>query len=178
MVDAIHKCTYVETRDVRFLHAFQKLIDHEAGTRMQRYVTNPQAIHETIDGETIIIDLSTGTYFSLLGAAPTIWNALAAGATTGELIAAVEQAYATDAVDVGSDVESFLRMLEGDQLIATTSDDGAASAADSASGAAKRLPYVQPKLEKYTDMQDIIMLDPVHEVDSRGWPHAAEAQAS
>ena len=177
MVDAIHKCTYVETRDVRFLHAFQKLIDHEAGTRMQRYVTNPQAIHETIDGETIIIDLATGTYFSLLGAAPTIWNALAAGATTAELVTAVEQAYATDDVDVSSDVESFLRMLEGEQLIAAMSDDGAAGF-DSTPRAAERLPYVQPKLEKYTDMQDIIMLDPVHEVDSRGWPHAAEAQAS
>ena len=152
------------------------LIDHEAGTRMQRYATNPQAIHETIDGETIIIDLATGTYFSLLGAAPTIWNALAAGATTAELVTAVEQAYATDEVDVSSDVESFLRMLEGEQLIAAT-EDGAAGF-DSAASAAERLPYVQPKLEKYTDMQDIIMLDPVHEVDSRGWPHAAEAQAS
>ena len=178
MVDAIHKYAYVETRDVRFLHAFRKLIDYEAGTRMQRYVTNPQAIHETIDGETIIIDLATGTYFSLLGAAPTIWNALAAGATTGELVTAVELAYATDDVDVSADVASFLGMLEGDQLIAAISDDGAASAVDSPPSAAERLPYVQPKLEKYTDMQDIIMLDPVHEVDSRGWPHAAEAQAS
>jgi hypothetical protein len=29
-----------------------------------------------------------------------------------------------------------------------------------------------PALEKFTDMQDLILLDPVHEVDERGWPHA------
>ena len=147
---------------------------------MQRYLTNPQAIHETIDGETIIIDLATGTYFSLLGAAPTIWNALAAGATTDELVRSVEQAYIVESTDVAGDVDTFLRMLEGEQLIAATDDDdGSASAVGvAATGDVDRLPYVQPKLEKYTDMQDIIMLDPVHEVDSRGWPHAAEAQAS
>jgi len=26
-------------------------------------------------------------------------------------------------------------------------------------------------VEKYTDMQDLVLLDPVHEVDERGWPH-------
>jgi hypothetical protein len=27
-------------------------------------------------------------------------------------------------------------------------------------------------------MQDIILLDPVHEVDERGWPHVSEAAVS
>jgi hypothetical protein len=32
-----------------------------------------------------------------------------------------------------------------------------------------------PRLEKHTDMQDLILLDPVHEVDpQRGWPHVPE----
>jgi hypothetical protein len=36
-------------------------------------------------------------------------------------------------------------------------------------------PFVAPRLERYTDMQEIILLDPVHKVDSQGWPHAAPA---
>jgi hypothetical protein len=32
-----------------------------------------------------------------------------------------------------------------------------------------------PPISKFTDMQDIILLDPVHEVDARGWPHASAA---
>ena len=40
-------------------------------------------------------------------------------------------------------------------------------------GGVERVPYVPPVLEKFTDMQDLILLDPVHEVSERGWPHAA-----
>ena len=39
-------------------------------------------------------------------------------------------------------------------------------------------PFVPPTLEKYTDMQDLVLLDPVHEVDERGWPHAQAAAQS
>ena len=31
-----------------------------------------------------------------------------------------------------------------------------------------------PNLEKHTDMAELILLDPVHEVDSMGWPHRPE----
>ena len=70
---------------------------------MAGYVTNPQAMHETIDGETIVIDLATGTYYSLRGSGPTIWNAVAAGASTETIIerleaAVVEEAFLTDQV--------------------------------------------------------------------------------
>jgi hypothetical protein len=27
-----------------------------------------------------------------------------------------------------------------------------------------------PVLNKYTDMQDLLLLDPIHEVDATGWP--------
>ena len=35
-----------------------------------------------------------------------------------------------------------------------------------------RVPFEAPSFTTFTDMQDIILLDPVHEVDARGWPHA------
>ena len=37
----------------------------------------------------------------------------------------------------------------------------------------ERVPFVAPSFTTFTDMQDIILLDPVHEVDTRGWPHAS-----
>ena len=42
-----------------------------------------------------------------------------------------------------------------------------------ASPGSERLAFTPPKLERYTDMQEIILLDPVHKVDSQGWPRAA-----
>ena len=32
-------------------------------------------------------------------------------------------------------------------------------------------PFEFPRLEKYSDMADLILLDPVHDVDALGWPH-------
>ena len=64
-------------------------------------------------------------------------------------------------------------LAEEAQLVAPT--EAAPAEVDRRSApAASKLPFVAPKLETYTDMQDIILLDPVHKVDSRGWPHAAE----
>lgn len=35
----------------------------------------------------------------------------------------------------------------------------------------ERPPFVRPILQKYTDMADLLLLDPIHEVDEQGWPH-------
>src|SRR5947207_1412631 len=143
---------------------------------MQRYVTNPNVIHETIDGETIIIDLATGTYHSLLGAGPAIGDAITAGSTIATVVEHAVRQFDAEPAEVKRAVEAFVQQLEQAELIAPT--DAAATDAPEASAAAdSNLPFVAPKLETYTDMQDIILLDPVHKVDSRGWPHAAETPA-
>jgi hypothetical protein len=30
--------------------------------------------------------------------------------------------------------------------------------------------FQPPTLRKYTDMQDLLLIDPIHEVDDLGWP--------
>jgi hypothetical protein len=36
-----------------------------------------------------------------------------------------------------------------------------------------RIPFVAPVLNTYTDMQEFMLVDPLHEVDEvAGWPHA------
>jgi hypothetical protein len=150
---------------------------------VQRYVTNPQVIHETIEGETIIIDLATGTYFSLQGAAPEIWNGIAAGASDEQIVARLEALYAADAAELAPAVATVLHELVSDQLVAPSENgEGAVAASDPGAAsdpvaAAERGPFVAPRLERYTDMQDIILLDPVHKVDGRGWPHPADTAA-
>jgi hypothetical protein len=144
---------------------------------MQHYATNPQVIHETIDGETIIIDLATGTYFSLQGAAPAIWSGLVAGEADEQIVARLAAAYDAPAEELAAAVATFLEELERHQLVARSDGASGAPAADGAGEPpAERAPFVAPRLETYTDMQDIILLDPVHKVDSQGWPHAAPAE--
>jgi Coenzyme PQQ synthesis protein D (PqqD) len=137
---------------------------------METFQTNPEVIHETIEGETIIIDLSSGTYYSLRGSAPSIWNAIADGADSGSIVRRLEGVYEAPAGEVAEAVESFLRTLEESGLIAPGESGAPAPETDVT---ATRVPFERPQLEKYEDLQDIILLDPVHKVDDRGWPHAA-----
>jgi Coenzyme PQQ synthesis protein D (PqqD) len=137
---------------------------------MTTYTTNPQAIHETIDGETIIIDLASGTYFSLQGAGTEIWNGLKAGESAEAIVARLARTYSGDPVDIVSETRAFLRDLETGGLV--TSSNGATAEIAAPASAEGTEPFARPKIEKYTDMQDIILLDPVHQVDERGWPHA------
>lgn len=135
------------------------------------YTTNPRVIHETIDGETIIIDLVSGTYYSLQGSGPEIWNRLQAGESVDVIVERLSKRYEGDRNDVQTGVEAFLGTLEQEQLVAKLEESRPLETAVSYDDPADRA-YAAPNLEKYTDMQDIILLDPVHQVDDRGWPHA------
>src|SRR4051794_38301552 len=90
-----------------------------------------------------------------------------------ELTSLVAGTYGLDAADAGRAVEGFASQLVAEQLlvpVAGTEDQPAT--AWQPPGAAPGLPaaYGAPALNKYTDMQELLLLDPVHEVDEAGWP--------
>jgi hypothetical protein len=155
---------------------------------------NPQnVVHETIDGETILIHLGTGTYYSLDGVGAQIWGLLAAGASQSEVAADVASASDADRAAVEQAVESLVEELLREELLALAPGDSAPG--DAAPGgstsepsfpltASKSLselaepepavgvPFVAPVLRKYTDMQEFRLVDPIHDVDvDAGWPH-------
>jgi len=150
---------------------------------------NPQnVVHETIDGETILIHLGTGTYYSLDGVGAQIWGLLAAGASQSEVAADVASGSDADPAAVEQAVESLVEELLREELLALEPGDSAP--ADSASEPsspltaseplsqlaepepAAEVSFVAPVLRKYTDMQEFMLVDPIHDVDvDAGWPH-------
>jgi hypothetical protein len=131
-------------------------------------LNNPQVVSETVDGEAIIVNLDSGTYYSIKGDGILIWNAITEGATVAELVDAVVGQTQADADSVRSALDAFSDALAAQGLIVARADGGAAPSLDF-SGAGSGL--AQPSFESYSDMQDLILLDPVHEVDEAGWPH-------
>jgi hypothetical protein len=143
---------------------------------MRFRVNSPNVIHETIEGEVILIDLKTGTYYSLRDAGAAVWQAMEHGAGEDEIGAVLERRYEGSAEEMREAVRRLLADLEREGLI--RAENGAAPAAAAPpveSGGEARVPFAAPALEKHTDMQDLILLDPVHEVGARGWPHPAES---
>ena len=47
-------------------------------------VLSDQVVHETIDGETVVINLATGNYYSIEGSGADLWSRLLAGETADE----------------------------------------------------------------------------------------------
>src|SRR5215213_4293490 len=74
-------------------------------------------VHETIEGEVIVIHLLNGSYYSLGGGGPQIWEQLLTGATVGQIAATIPAAGVAEG-EVTAAVGEFMGELAADGLIA------------------------------------------------------------
>jgi len=129
-------------------------------------------VHETVDGEVIAIDLGNGSYYSLAGSAPAIWDLLARGATESEICDALGVKFEADAATIRGEVSTLVEKLGENGLVVSTEDAAGESVAEDG-GDGSKAPFEPARLERYTDMKDYFLLDPIHEVDTAGWPRPA-----
>ncbi|MFL5960984.1 MAG: PqqD family protein [Gaiellaceae bacterium] len=130
-------------------------------------------ISETVGGETIIVNLATGHYFNLQGTAVDVWDGIARGDSRDAIVAFLAASYAAAGGEIEEAVGSLLDDLTAAELVTLEAENGAAPVAiERPPGGQQLPPFTPPTFTTFTDMQDIILLDPVHEVDARGWPHA------
>jgi hypothetical protein len=138
---------------------------------MRYRVNTPQVINETIDGEAIMINLATGSYYSLDSVGGDVWALLEASLPIDDIVTEVGRRYDAPEDDIRRGVDDLLQRLWGEELVVPCPDSDPVGTVSLVPAPGRRPPFHTPKLEKFTDMQDLILLDPVHEVDSRGWPH-------
>lgn len=129
-------------------------------------INGPSVIFDVQGNEAVIIDLMTGRYFRLDGPSTALWQrfvsptsptAVLATCTTAETLRPKLEGIVADLVDRG-----LLRVADG------------ASVQTSAAVDAGPWTFTGFTLEEFTDLEDILGLDPIHEVDpEKGWPHAA-----
>jgi hypothetical protein len=136
-------------------------------------VNSPQVISETVGGETIIVNLASGHYFSLQGSAVDVWQGIERGESPETIVLQLEQRYEAPDGEISAAVENLLEDFVSAELLVSEANGAAASPATVTQQVGERAPFVAPSFSTFTDMQDIILLDPVHEVDTRGWPHAS-----
>ncbi|KAB7732669.1 PqqD family peptide modification chaperone [Rudanella paleaurantiibacter] len=133
------------------------------------YRTNtPAVVGEFFDNEVILVNMSMGHYYSLRDTAATIWQGLDAGLSTEALVQRLVDSYTVEAAEAEAAVLTFLEQLVRQHLVVLTDQPLATKSLDTPSA---RRPYTHPLLETYTDMQDLLALDPIHDVDpQQGWP--------
>ncbi len=130
-------------------------------------INSPYVVAEAFDEEVVVIHLDRGIYYSLTGSAPRLWPLIGCGLDAAAIAARVAAAYAgaPEAATVEPTVLAFLQELETEELV--RAGDGSGTPPDLAPAA----DFAPPRLERFTDMQELIALDPVHDVtDAEGWP--------
>ena len=135
-----------------------------------RFAANhPGVVDEMIDGEVVVIDLRSGNYFSLVESAAVIWASLAARPTHDEVAAYLGRVYDVEPEQCLAVSGAFLDVLVAEGLAVAVDATAPTAAAPELPAVAGPMP--EPRLEKFDDMQQLILLDPVHEIDeSVGWP--------
>ena len=136
-----------------------------------RFRIGPEIVHETVDGEVIAIDLANGSYYSLAGSGPAIWDLLVHGVSEAEIGTALAGRFEAEDGEIGTAVSVLLAQLQENGLI--VSEVRTATGSPAIAGSDEKAPFEVPRLERYTDMKDYFLLDPIHEVDTAGWPRPA-----
>jgi hypothetical protein len=68
-------------------------------------------------------------------------------------------------------VQRFLAELCQEELVVLDASPNGTGADRHAGGSAQKRPYDPLQLHKFTDMEHLLLLDPVHDVDDQmGWP--------
>lgn len=124
---------------------------------MPRYrINSPKVIHQIFETEVVVVNLETGSYYSVEGAGIDIWRALEAGGSEHEI-------FEHEAA------RNFLGELADEALIVAAEEISVPQPAILAS-MPRDVSLDPPRLRKFTDMRDLLLLDPIHELDDAGWP--------
>ena len=126
-----------------------------------RIIENKVA-HEVIDGEAIVIHFDTGNYYSLGGSASQLWQWIAAGASRGEMLEALGPLTAEEVASI----DAFIASLVQEGILEEDKKAKPGKPLEKYEGV-----FEPPTFSKYNDMQNLLLSDPIHEVDEMGWPN-------
>lgn len=133
---------------------------------MTQYELNaPEVIFDQFDDEAVIVNLKSGHYFSIPGNSAVIFQLLASSVSTESIAQAYLPHEIMSKEEMKQELDAHLATLVHYKILRKT---------EKAVTYEKDIPSIEfEKLifEVFHDMEEVIMIDPVHEVDpEEGWP--------
>lgn len=134
-------------------------------------VNSPEVSQEIIDGEVVAIALKTGSYYSITGTGAEIWEMLVVGTSPAMVTETLLARYDVEPARLLEEVTDFISSLLGEALIVElTSAQAAQTRITGLQLPTERLPFSKPLFERFDDMKEMLILDPIHDVSESGWP--------
>ena len=129
------------------------------------FTINTRIVADEFEDETVLIDVQKGLYFSMRGSAAQIWKSFGEPQSKSALLAHLKGELNED--NITSVTQAIDKMLEHQLLVAAQPPKTGGTVLRSLTLSAFALPVV----DVFTDMAELIAIDPVHEVDeAAGWP--------
>jgi coenzyme PQQ synthesis protein D (PqqD) len=143
--------------------------------RESAFVLQPQdVVLESFADETVAVHLGTGRYFSIDLIGAEVIELLGTGAPLGAIVDRLARRYRADATLVDDTVTQFVGRLLDEGLIQPAPGAATTTLPEPERASAEFRP---PTISVYSDMEDLLLLDPIHDVDETGWPVRAEPAA-
>ena len=151
-------------------------IEEPAINSHNRYIINRQSVvYETFDDEIIIINLDSGNYYSFDRVGADMWCLIESGTAVSEIVKWIIERYkGSSPDDIENAIKESIAELEKEGLIVPGELEKSVNGkeinlvAKTESGTKKAI-FEKPVLQKHTDMQDFLLVDPIHEVDYTDW---------
>ena len=132
------------------------------------YAINIKSIsYETFEEEVVLINLRKGFYYSLEQVAKVVWHLIEQMQPSDTIIEEIERLYQGDPEEMRRSLLAFFHQLEEEEIILPTALKNSPPPAILDQ---PKQPFTPPVLNKHRDLQDLLLLDPIHEVNEAGWP--------
>ena len=126
--------------------------------------------YDMAEGQAIVINFTTGMYYGTSSLGSAVLDALLAGASVEDACKAI-QALPGCPADMEAQLNTFIGQLLEKEIIVPADSTGAACAIDASSLA----DGFKLTVDEFAEVQDLILADPVHDVDvEQGWPILGE----
>jgi hypothetical protein len=136
-------------------------------------VNTRRVVHELVEGEVIIICLETGNYYQLTDLGAAAWSLIEQAPTREQIAQGVARMCGAEPGAVERQTATFIDDLLAEQIVVLeTGANAPVKLQDPQPG--EVLPLDSLRLSKFTNMSDLLLLDPIHDVDEQGWPHGRD----
>lgn len=143
---------------------------HDLSANSAYASAGPNIIAKIFDGELTLINLDNGQYFAAGGSAVDIWEIVSVGATPAGVAEGLLNRYETTLDYAAAEANRILTKLLEHELITPLTEISARKIIPPAND---HKPWQPGWIEVYGDMKELLLLDPIHDVDE-AWPKAKQ----
>ncbi len=135
-------------------------------------------VFERFGDEVVAIHLGTGRYYSLPAIAGEAFLLIAKSPTVAELAETLSATYDAPPQVIANDLDAFLTQLRDESLIVDEKYATSHNLDTPATPTEPRRPYTPPAVHSHRDLENLFLVDPIHETDEAGWPHVKKSVGS